>query len=140
MLVIGFDNMRQIGHCGFYISCHYVDWSQMINLRYFKKLWFLFISILFFNFINSRQGSHWYRLFILHIRVRLILLRLYSTNFSGHGEMRKRAINNNLIQFILKQVLLHRQQILELADGQLTHIHYCPYVELVDPMRRFAHS
>lgn len=51
-----------------------------------------------------------------------------------------RAINNGFIKFVLKNVFLNRETVLEIFDRQLAHVHNCTNVELINPVGHLIDS
>lgn len=142
MFVITLDEMGDIRNCGLDIVSHYVDGSQVVQLRHAEHLRLLLIAILLTDGVDirPRSGSH-------HCITRLstfLLLPLFvgfdESHFSGNGEVGDRTVNNRLVKFILENVLLDGQRLLEIFYGQLAHVHDGSDVELIDPVGHLVHA
>lgn len=109
MLLVGSDDVGYVRHCGFYIPGHDVYRPQMVYFRQFKQLRLLLIAV-FLHQIDLSTG----------LPLIFFLLRgLNEPQLRGHREMRHRAVNNQLVQPILKQVFFHGYCVLKVAEGHL---------------------
>ena len=52
--------------------------------------------------------------------------------------MGDRAVDDSFVEFVLEDVLLDGDGLLEVVDGELAHVHDGADVELVDPMDDFV--
>lgn len=130
MLLVGSDDMSNVGNCGFDIAGHDVDGSQVVDLRQLEQLRLLLIPILLHE-VDLRTK--------LTILTLLLLVGLDQPQLSGHGEVGHRAVDHQLIQSVLEKVLLHGDGIFKVIDGHFGEVHDGADVELVDPVGGLAH-
>lgn len=105
----------------------------MVYLRKFKQLWLLLIAI-FLHEIDLGIN-------LAVIGLVLLLVRWFDeSKFSSHGKVGHRAIDNNFIEPILEEILLHGDGILEVIDAHLWKMHNGSDIELINPMSWFAYA
>lgn len=126
--------MGDVRHCCFDIASHDVYRSQMIDFRITEQLRFLLVSVLL---LDLAKAPDWTQLAAFLGFVPFLNLD-DKAKLGSHCEMGERAVDDYFEQLILEQVLLHRQQVLEVCQGKRAHNHYRADVKLVYPMGGFA--
>lgn len=92
MFVVTFDHMSKVGYRRLDVWWNYFDRPEMIGLRHFEGLWFLFIAIFFFY---GLQFTHLF--FTLHLLQLPCLFRVNKSHLSSDSEECQRTMDNQFI-------------------------------------------
>ena len=136
VLIVAFNQMRNVGHSRFDIFWHDSNGLQMIKLRKLEKLGFFFISILFMNKVKIG------RVFFLDLTIIFFFLLcwLNKSHLSGNGEMSNRAMNDSLVEFVFENIFFYWKILFKIIDWKFVHVHDGANVELVNPMNHFINA
>ena len=108
----------------------------MIKLWNLEQLRFFLIAVLLVNWLNI-GWNNWVLIFLFLL---FFFVCLDESHLSCYCEMGNWTMNHSFIEFILKQVFFNWNGLLKISDGHLAHMHDCPNIELINPMRNFINA